>query len=98
MVHFERKNIENPEASINLIHLDDCIGIVEAIIEKDCWEETFNAVSPHHPTRKEYYTQKAIALNLPSPEFDETKSSIGKTISSQKTERVLNYKFKNNLL
>jgi len=94
-IHFlsGRKNIENPDAPINLIHLDDCIGIIKKIIEKDIWNETFNAVCPFHPTRKDYYTQKAIALNLPIPEFDFSNKSIGKIISSTKTETVLNYTF-----
>ena len=92
-----RKNIENPEGPINLIHQIDCIGIIEAIIENDVWNEIFNAVSPFHPTRKEYYTQKAIELNLPLPEFEESKTSIGKTILSDKVESILNYKFKNKL-
>jgi nucleoside-diphosphate-sugar epimerase len=92
-----RKNIENPDAPINLIHQDDCIRIIETIISLDLWNEIFNAVAPIHTTRKEYYTQKAIELNLPLPEFEEGKISIGKLISSDKIETFLNYKFKNKL-
>lgn len=104
-IHFltGRKDIENPNAPINLIHQNDCIGIVEKILEqiqndKFVWNETFNAVAPFHPSRKEYYTRKAIDLNLPLPEFEENKESFGKIISSDKVEKVLNYKFKNHLL
>ncbi|WP_298395572.1 SDR family oxidoreductase [Flavobacterium sp.] len=109
-----RKNIENPEGPINLIHQIDCIGIIEEIIKKglrqaqsDNCNEVFNAVAPFHPTRKEYYTQKAIELNLPLPEFDDpsnseqaqqSKTSIGKTILSDKIEQVLKYDFKNKTL
>lgn len=92
-----RKNIENPDAPINMIHQEDCIGIIQGIIEKGSWNETFNAVAPEHPTRKEYYTQKAIELNLPLPEFDATKTSVGKTISNEKVTTMLNYKFKKEL-
>ncbi|WP_298117975.1 SDR family NAD(P)-dependent oxidoreductase [Flavobacterium sp.] len=100
-----RKNIENPEGPINLIHQVDCIGIIETIIglgqtQSDILNQNkvFNAVAPFHPTRKEYYTQKAIELNLPLPEFDESKISIGKTILSDKVEKVLNYEFKKKTL
>ncbi|WP_374549254.1 NAD(P)H-binding protein [Flavobacterium sp.] len=89
-----RKNIENPEAAINLIHLDDCIGIIEKIIEKNFFDQTINAVAPFHPTRKDYYQQKAKELQLPLPEFEEGKKSIGKIISSEKVETVLEYTFK----
>ena len=42
-IHFlaGRKNIENPEAPINLIHQIDCIGIIEKILrqaQNDNWE------------------------------------------------------------
>lgn len=92
-----RKNIENPNAPINLIHQEDCIGVIESIIEKESWNEVFNAVAPFHPTRKSYYIQKAIEYNLPLPEFDESKPSVGKTISSNKVEMMLDYQFINKL-
>ena len=96
-IHFlaGRKNLENPEAPINLIHQDDCIGIIEAVISRNARGEVFNAVAPYHPSRKEYYTQKAVALGLPLPEFEEEKASIGKTIVSDKITTVLDYTFKN---
>lgn len=96
-IHFlsGRTNLENPNAPINLIHQKDCIGIIEKVIDENCFGETFNAVAPFHPNRKEYYTQKAIALNLALPEFKESEPSIGKTILSDKVEEILNYKFKN---
>ena len=97
-----RKNIENPDAPINMIHQEDCIGIIEEILrqaqnDKLEWNETFNAVAPVHPSRKDYYTNKAIALNLPLPEFNESKPSIGKWIVSTKIEAVLGYNFKKEL-
>jgi nucleoside-diphosphate-sugar epimerase len=88
-----RKNIDNPNAPINLIHQEDCIGIILEILELDSWKETFNAVTPFHPSRKEYYTQKAIDLNLELPEFNAENSSFGKTILSSKVENVLKYSF-----
>lgn len=93
-----KTNIANPEAPINFIHQEDCIGIIGEILKKvqndKIWNETFNAVAPNHPTRKAYYTQKAIELNLSKPEFNETESSIGKFVSSEKLIKVLQYNFK----
>jgi nucleoside-diphosphate-sugar epimerase len=88
-----RTNLENPEAPINLIHQDDCIGIIIAILEQNSWNETYNAVAPFHPSRKEYYTQKAFDLGLSLPEFNSDMLSVGKTISSSKIENVLGYFF-----
>lgn len=93
-----RKNIENPKAPINLIHLDDCIGIIEKVIDADYWGDILNGVTPFHPTREVYYHQKAIENNLPLPEFNHQQPSIGKTISSLKTVNSLKYTFKVNPL
>ena len=88
-----RKNLENPKAPINLIHQTDCIGIIIKIIELDCWNETFNAVAPFHPSREQYYTQKAIDLGLELPQFNSESPPFGKTILSTKVENVLGYTF-----
>lgn len=88
-----RENLENPDAPINLIHQEDCIGIINAILSQQVWGETFNAVTPYHPSRKEYYTQKAVDYDLALPKFDQQSLISGKTISSTKTESVLKYTF-----
>lgn len=90
-----RNNIENPQAPINLIHQQDCIEIIQKIIEKEVWNTVLNAVAPFHPTRKRYYTEKALELNLLPPQFNENQASVGKTVSSNKLITVLNYEFKN---
>lgn len=96
-IHFlaGRASIENPEAPINLIHLSDCICIIEKIIDTNCFGETFHGVAPFHPTRKAYYTQKAVELKLALPQFTEEKPSVGKTILSDKVQTVLKYTFLN---
>ena len=86
-------NIDNPNKPINFIHQKDCNGIILKIIETKTYNETFNAVAPFHPTRKEYYTQKAVELNLVPPEFINDKSSNGKIILSDKVEQILKYNF-----
>ncbi len=90
-----KTNVANPEAPINLIHQEDCIGIICEMLKQNRWQETFNAVAPFHPTRKTYYTQKAITLNLQKPEFSENQQSIGKIVSGEKLEKVLGYRFTN---
>ena len=93
-----RTNVENPDAPINMIQREDCIGVIEKALEfarNDKWEwnQTFNAVAPQHPTRKAYYHKKADILNLPLPTFAENSESKGKIISSEKVETILGYSF-----
>lgn len=93
-----RENIENPDSPINLIHRLDCIGIIEKIIDLGVWNETFNAVTPFHPSRKTYYTQKAIDLKLALPTFVSRNSESGKIIFSKKVIELLDYSFKKQTL
>ncbi|MEW5676654.1 NAD(P)-binding domain-containing protein [Flavobacterium enshiense] len=89
-----RENIENPDAPINMIHLEDCIGILHKIIETETWGETFNAVAPNHPSRETYYCKKALEMKLPLPTFANNKPSVGKIVSSEKVQRILKYSFR----
>ena len=89
-----KENLENPDAPVNLIHQKDCIGIIEEILNQSKWNDVYNAVAPFHLSRKDYYTQKAIEMNLPLPNFSSEKSNIKKVISSEKIETVLDYKFR----
>ncbi|PXY44441.1 NAD(P)H-binding protein [Flavobacterium hydrophilum] len=88
-----KENLENADAPVNLIHQNDCISIIEEILNQSKWNEVFNAVAPFHPTREEYYTQKAKEQNLILPKFSAEKSNIRKVISSDKIENNLNYQF-----
>jgi nucleoside-diphosphate-sugar epimerase len=93
-----RTNVENPDAPVNMIQKEDCIGIIEKALDfarDDNWEwnQTFNAVATQHPTRKDYYHKKADILNLPFPTFAEDSESKGKIISSEKVETILGYSF-----
>lgn len=88
-----KENLENPETPINFIHQEDCIGIILKIIMTDSWNEIYNGVSPFHPTREAYYSQKATALGLPLPQFDHSKPSVNRLILGDKVERVLGYMF-----
>ena len=87
------KKIDQPEGFVNLIHQDDCIGIISQIIEQNLWQETLNACADTHPTRREFYTNEALKLGLPEPEFIESNVIEYKMISSEKLKKMLGYGF-----
>lgn len=92
-----KKNIKDPKAPVNLIHLEDCIGIIIEIIKKEAWGEIFNAASPEHPTKEDHYSRKAEENNLPLPEFDQDVVSKGKIITSARLKEKLDYCFKHGI-
>ena len=87
------KKIGNPNGFVNMIHRDDCIRIIELIIEKKIWNETFNACADTHPSRREFYTKAALDIGNDIPDFEETGSPESKIISNQKLKTILGYEF-----
>jgi nucleoside-diphosphate-sugar epimerase len=80
---------------VNLIHRDDCVNLITQIIENDIWGETFNAVCPEHPTKKEFYTKAAKVSELPKPVFTDEAGSY-KVVNSDKLISMLDYTFSYN--
>ncbi len=89
-----RKGLKGGDNPVNLIHRDDCIGIIMRIIEQEKWGYTFNACMPEHPLRKEFYTRAAEKLNLPVPEFNPLHDDGYKIVDSTFLMKELNYSFK----
>ena len=78
---------------VNLIHQDDCIGIISAILEKNLWGETMNACCPEHPLKKDFYGKAAQISGLPEPLISDQTEAY-KIVDSSKLERLLKYEFK----
>lgn len=85
--------IPNPDSFVNLIHRNDCIGIINQIIKQQVWNETFNCCADTHPTKREFYTKVTECSGYEAPKFDDTCSTSFKIISSSKVKERLNYTF-----
>ena len=79
-----KQNLKNGDAPVNLIQLTDCIFLLKQIIQHNQWGETFNAVHPEHPSKQQYYTQKAIERGLEPPKYSPSLSKNYKIIHSCK--------------
>jgi len=89
----DKKDVPNGQAPVNLIHLDDCIGVSQAIISQDKFGLTINGVAPHHPPKMKFYSQATAQAGLEPPQFiDEL--SAWKIIDSTVLSRQLNYQFR----
>lgn len=89
-----RAQVSNPEAPINLIHKDDCIQIIKAILKQKLWNVVLNAAYPSHPNKKTYYSAYCERQQIPPPKFDSYTKSKGKIVNSSKLVQLLNYSFK----
>lgn len=92
-IYMQGREISGGDEPVNLIHLEDCIGIIDSIINRSIWGETFNGSAPVHPTKKEYYTYAAEKLNVEPPTFNDKNQSY-KIIDSKKISEQFDYTFK----
>ncbi|MDW5287561.1 NAD(P)-binding domain-containing protein [Formosa sp. PL04] len=86
--------IPNPEGFINLIHQDDCINIINAIIEKNIWGETLNACSNSHPKRSDFYIKEMAKVGRLHPILDPESANDYKIVNPEKLISLLNFTFK----
>jgi nucleoside-diphosphate-sugar epimerase len=92
--HFAgKKEIANGLAPINLILLSDCIGLTIAIIKLNAFDAIYHGVTPHHPTRADFYTKTCLAHGLEKPAFI-NELLIWKKIESINVPAKLNYSYK----
>jgi nucleoside-diphosphate-sugar epimerase len=88
-----KKDIANGDAPVNLIHLDDCIGLSRAILAKGAFGYLFNGCAPNHPTRAEFYTRAAIQSGYEKPEFIRELKEW-KVVESVNVGQVLGYEYR----
>lgn len=87
-----KKDIPNGDAPVNLIHLDDCIGISKAILTKQAFGQLFNGCSPGHPAKSDFYTQAALDSGFEKPEFIKELKEW-KIVESVNVEPILGYRY-----
>ncbi|KAB8154931.1 SDR family NAD(P)-dependent oxidoreductase [Kordia sp. TARA_039_SRF] len=95
-----KKGLSNGNAPINMIHQDDCIRLISAVIRKNVWGEIINGCADVHPIRKRFYKLAAKKLGLQPPEFKEETTLSFKKISNLKSKMLLQstYKYPNPLV
>jgi len=86
------KRVSGARQPVNLLHRDDCIGIIERLIERNLWGELFNACADEHPTRQAFYEAAARAMGLPAPEFEPPELPDWKLIDNQRLKQRLGYR------
>lgn len=84
--------VPNGLAPVNLIHLNDCCGLCEAIISQHAFGYTINACAPDHPTKEAFYTAAAQQAGLPPPNFLPEKGNW-KIVASRYVKPLLDYTF-----
>ena len=88
------RQVQQPDAPVNLIHLDDVIGIIDAIIRQQAWGQVFNASADTHPSKRQFYSYARQLLSQPAADFADEDSSAYKIVSNDKVKQQLGYQFR----
>ena len=88
-----KTNVAGAENPVNLVHLDDCIGIIHTVIKNSYWNEVINACSDEHPSRTEFYTKATELIGEDAPVFSDEKLPF-KIVDNSKSKNVLGYSYK----
>jgi nucleoside-diphosphate-sugar epimerase len=86
-----RQDVSGATSPVNLIHADDCVGIVRRIIELNAWGHVLSACADDHPSKKDFYTRAAVAQGMEPPLFSDAVADH-KIVSNAHLKAVLNYK------
>lgn len=85
--------VQQPNSPVNLIHRDDCIGIITQIIQQAAWGQVFNGCSDTHPTKREFYSYARNLLGESAPIFADNTQIQTKIVSNAKIKQTLGYRF-----
>ncbi len=90
-----KKGLTNGEAPVNLVHRDDVIRAIQAVIRQSAWNDLFNICADEHPSREVFYMQQATLLGLEPPAFVSEKTNKAfKIVRNDKLKKKLDFAFK----
>lgn len=79
---------------VNLIHLEDALGVIRFVLDGNHWNLVLNGVCNEHPTKKKCYLRMAACLNTKAPLFQDASSVVvvNRIISNNRLTQ-LGYRF-----
>jgi len=83
----------NGQEPVNMIHLEDAIGVISALIEQPELTGIYNACAREHPTRNEFYLKASELCGIAPPVLKDTEPRPWKRIISEKIRQSTGYRF-----
>jgi nucleoside-diphosphate-sugar epimerase len=83
----------NGEEPVNMIHLEDAIGVIQELIEQPELTGIYNACAGEHPTRSEFYRRASELSGRTPPVLDAAEPRPWKRIISEKIRAATGYRF-----
>ena len=89
-----KRNLKQGNSPVNLVHLEDCIQAISALLMNPNGLRTYHLCAPVHPTRAEYYTKAAACYDLFTPQFECSDSDPKRIIMADKICRDLGFAYR----
>lgn len=89
-----KQNVSGGNIPVNLVHLEDCIGVSYAVIKQDIFGEIINLCADEHPLKAKFYIAQAEKYGFEKPTFQMEIPKDFKIIDNEKSKRLLNYDYK----
>mgnify|MGYP000909466480 FL=1 len=89
-----KHNLKQGNSPVNLVHLEDCIQAITALLMNPNGLRVYHLCAPVHPTRAEYYTKAAVFYDLSIPQFECSDSDPKRIIMADKICRDLGFAYR----
>ena len=90
-----KKNVPNGQQRVNMVHREDVIGIIRAVIQQGGWGEVFNVCADEHPMKADFYRKATEDYGEVLPEFVvDPDGPLGKVVSNVKGREMLKYSYR----
>lgn len=90
----KRRVIHKINSPVNLVHRDDCIGVIMEIINRGIWGEVYNVCCDKHPRRIDFYKSEGEKAGIEIEDPGEKETADYKLVSNKKLKDSLKYSFK----
>jgi nucleoside-diphosphate-sugar epimerase len=65
-----KSNLSSANVPINMVHLEDVLGVFQFFLSVITHKEIYNICSPLHPSKKDFYTHLCKQFNLELPQYN----------------------------
>lgn len=87
-----RRDVPGPDEPVNLVHRDDAVAAVRAVLAAGARGATYDVVAPVHPPRAALYRARARALGLEPPAFAPGPAP-GKLVTGARLREELGFRY-----
>jgi nucleoside-diphosphate-sugar epimerase len=88
-----KKELNSGQTPVNLVHLEDCIGVVSLLIEKELRYPLFNVCADEHPLHSQFYPAQALKLGLEAPTYSDVVEMPKRILDNRLLKEKTGYRF-----